>query len=521
MRYITFTLVLFAFCSCENLANPPNFLFIVVDDLGHKDLSATGSNFYETPNIDKIAREGTRFTQGYANASVCSPSRASLLTGLYPTVHGITDWIGAKYGKEWRKVGRKTKLLPSDYVKHLPFELTTLPEVFKANQYKTFFAGKWHLGSEKQKSLPTDHGFEINKGGYHLGGPYSGGYFSPFNNPFLGDKPDEKGMSLSMKIARETSSFIKQNSKEPFFAYVCFYAVHAPIQTTQEKWVKYQKKAIEQGLLQEGFSMEKRLPVRVKQDNPVYAGLIEQTDEAVGHVLNTLETLNLDDNTVIVFVSDNGGVSAGDDYATSNLPLRGGKGYQWEGGIRIPFFLKVPQIDYPKKIVDTPVTGADLFPTLLELAGIDNPAFVDGVSLVPLLKDKSILERSLYWHYPHYGNQGGDPSAIIRKGNWKLIHYFEDGTNELYNLSSDMRETKNLYNQFPQEGMLLKNELENWLSSTKALIPETDPLYNEEEEKEWLLEHKQKMKIKVEKRRAFQLDPNYLPNEDWWGSTID
>ena len=443
------------------------------------------------------------------------------MTGLYPTVHGITDWIGAKYGKEWRKVGRKTKLLPSDYVKHLPFELTTLPEVFKANQYKTFFAGKWHLGSEKQKSLPTDHGFEINKGGYHLGGPYSGGYFSPFNNPFLGDKPDEKGMSLSMKIARETSSFIKQNSKEPFFAYVCFYAVHAPIQTTQEKWVKYQKKAIEQGLLQEGFSMEKRLPVRVKQDNPVYAGLIEQTDEAVGHVLNTLETLNLDDNTVIVFVSDNGGVSAGDDYATSNLPLRGGKGYQWEGGIRIPFFLKVPQIDYPKKIVDTPVTGADLFPTLLELAGIDNPAFVDGVSLVPLLKDKSILERSLYWHYPHYGNQGGDPSAIIRKGNWKLIHYFEDGTNELYNLSSDMRETKNLYNQFPQEGMLLKNELENWLSSTKALIPETDPLYNEEEEKEWLLEHKQKMKIKVEKRRAFQLDPNYLPNEDWWGSTID
>ncbi len=186
MRYITFTLVLFTYWNCEKLSNPPNFLFIVVDDLGHKDLSATGSNFYETPNIDKIAHEGTRFTQGYANASVCSPSRASLLTGLYPTAHGITDWIGAKYGTEWRKVGRKTKLLPSDYVKHLPFKLTTLPEVFKAHQYKTFFAGKWHLGSEEQQSLPTDHGFEINKGGYHRGGPYSGGYFSPFNNPFLG-----------------------------------------------------------------------------------------------------------------------------------------------------------------------------------------------------------------------------------------------------------------------------------------------------------------------------------------------
>ena len=162
-----------------------------------------------------------------------------------------------------------------------------------------------------------------------------------------------------------------------------------------------------------------------------------------------------------------------------------------------------------------------MFPTLLELAGIDNPVLVDGVSLVPLLKDKSILERSLYWHYPHYGNQGGDPSAIIRKGNWKLIHYFEDGTNELYNLSLDIGETNNVFDQFPQKGMALINELENWLSSTNALIPEIDPLHNEEEEKDWLLGHKQKMKLKVEKRRAFQLDPKYLPNEDWWGSTID
>ena len=521
MRYITFTLVLFTYWSCEKLSNPPNFLFIVVDDLGHKDLSATGSDFYETPNIDKIALEGTRFTQGYANASVCSPSRARLLTGLYPTAHGITDWIGAKYGTEWRKVGRKTKLLPSNYIKYLPFKLTTLPEVFKAHQYKTFFAGKWHLGSEEQQSLPTDHGFEINKGGYHRGGPYSGGYFSPFNNPFLEDKPDEKGMSLSMKIARETSSFIEQNSKEPFFAYMCFYAVHAPIQTTQEKWEKYRKKAVEQGLLEEGFSMEKRLPIRIKQDNPVYAGLLEQTDEAVGHVLNTLQSLGLDKNTVIVFVSDNGGVSAGDDFATSNLPLRGGKGYQWEAGTRIPFFLKVPQMDKPKKIVDTPVTGADLFPTLLELADIDNPVTVDGKSLVPLLKNKPLAERALYWHYPHYGNQGGDPSAIIRKGDWKLIHYFEDGKNELYHLGNDMGETTDVFDQNPELGAALKNQLQEWLTSTGAIIPQIDPLYNEEEEKTWLNQHKENVKQRVEKRRAFQLDSDYLPNEDWWGSIID
>ena len=171
--------------------------------------------------------------------------------------------------------------------------------------------------------------------------------------------------------------------------------------------------------------------------------------------------------------------------------------------------------------MDTPVTGADLFPTLLELAGIENPTMVDGKSLVPLLKDETFRARALYWHYPHYGNQGGDPSAIIRKGNWKLIHYFEDGKNELYHLGEDMGETNNVFDQFPQEGMALKNELENWLSSTNAKIPEIDPLHNEEEEKEWLLGHKQKMKLKVEKRRAFQLDPNYLPNEDWWGSTID
>lgn len=521
MRILSFTLILFTFLKCETPKPQPNFLFIVTDDLGYKDLSATGSEFYETPNIDRIAFEGTLFSQGYANASVCSPSRASLLTGLYPTVHGITDWIGAKYGTNWRSVGRKTQLLPSDYVKHLPFEMTTLPEVFRAHQYKTFFAGKWHLGSAEQQSLPTDHGFEINKGGYHRGGPYSGGYFSPFNNPFLEDSPDEKGISLSMKLARETADFIKSNKEKPFFAYLSFYAVHAPIQTSKEKWLKYQKKAVNQGLLEEGFSMEKRLPIRIKQDNPVYAGLLEQTDEAVGHVLNTLDALNLDKNTVVVFVSDNGGVSSGDDYATSNLPLRGGKGYQWEAGTRIPFFIKAPQMINPVKKVNTPVTGADLFPTLLELANIPNKTPVDGKSLIPLMKDNPFEERPLFWHYPHYGNQGGDPSAIIRKGEWKLIHYFEDGKNELYHLGKDVGETTDVFDQNSALGISLKNELENWLKTTEAKIPEMDPLHNEEEEKEWLLQHKQKMKLKVEQRRAFQLDPNYLPNKDWWGSTID
>lgn len=520
MKLFKTALLLITILGCEKAVNPPNIVFIVADDLGHKDLSVMGSDFYETPNIDQIAIEGTLFTQGYANASVCSPSRASLLTGMYPTAHGITDWIGAKYGTDWRSVGRKTKLLPSDYKKHLPFEMTTLAEAFKSNNYKTFFAGKWHLGSEELQSLPTDHGFDINKGGYRHGSPF-GGYFSPYNNPFLDDKPEEKGKSLSMKLAEETSQFIQENHNKPFFAYLSFYAVHAPIQTTKEKWQKYQNKAMIQGISEEGFEMEKRLPIRIKQDNPVYAGLIEQMDDAVGHVLNTLEALKLDKNTVVVFVSDNGGVSSGDDFATSNLPLRGGKGYQWEAGTRIPFLLKVPQYHKAVKKVDEPVTGADLYPTLLELAGIENPINVDGKSLVPLLRGEKFELRPLFWHYPHYGNQGGDPSAIIRKGDWKLIHYFEDGKNELYHLGTDLGESNNVYDQYEEQGMSLKSELENWLELTKANIPQIDPLYNEEQEKKWLNQHKENTKIKVEERRKFQLASDYLPNDDWWGSTKD
>ena len=521
MKNIFLYTFLILFTACEKPDLKPNFLFIVVDDLGYYDLGVMGSVFYETPNIDRIANEGTLFTQGYANASVCSPSRASLLTGFYPTIHGITDWIGAKNGIDWRTKGRKTKLLPSKYVNHLPFEMTTLPEVFQSGGYKTFFAGKWHLGSVKEKSLPTDHGFDINKGGYRMGGPYSGGFFSPFNNPFLEDNPEEKGISLSMKLAQETAAFIKENAKNQFFAYLSFYAVHAPVQTSKDKWKRYREKAESQGILEEGFFMEKRLPMRIKQDNPVYAGLVEQTDEAVGHVLKTLDSLNLDKNTVVVFVSDNGGVSSGDAFATSNLPLRGGKGYQWEAGTKTPFFIKTPHLNIKGKKVETPVMGADLFPTLLELAGLKNPVKVDGKSLVPLLKDQSFDERPIFWHYPHYGNQGGDPSAIIRKGDWKLIKYFEDGKCELYNLKNDIGEKLDVFDQNTEMGVILKNTLEEWLISTNAKIPEVDPIHDQEKEREWLRNHKVKVKEMLEKRRISELDQNYKPNLDWWGSLVE
>ncbi|HCC70748.1 MAG TPA: sulfatase, partial [Bacteroidales bacterium] len=340
----------------------PNILFILVDDLGYHDLGFTGSEYYETPNIDRIAHEGMWFTEGYAACQVCSPSRASIMSGRFPARHGITDYLGAPTGEDWRKMGRHTKLLPPEYVKNLPHEYITLPEALKEEGYTTFFAGKWHLGHEG--SYPQDHGFDVNRGGYHAGGPYSGGYFSPFNNPQMTDYDDEKGMSLPGKLAKETVQFIKENQDTSFFAFLAFYAVHAPIQTTMDKWAKYRQKAEDRGIADTGFVMGKLLPARQYQDNPVYAGLVETVDDAVGQVLNALEELNIYDNTIVIFTSDNGGVVAGDNYSTSNKPLRAGKGYQYEGGIREPYVIRVPGME-GGRISETPVTGTDFYPTLL------------------------------------------------------------------------------------------------------------------------------------------------------------
>lgn len=517
-----FTLIFFG-CQIKEKSlpdNQPNFLFIIVDDLGYYDLSIRGTKFYETPNVDKIASSGLVFNNGYATSAVCSPSRASFLTGRFTATHGITDWIGAASGTEWRKQNRFNQLLPAEYQHHLPHEYTTIPEALKENGYRTFFAGKWHLGGEENHSLPQDHGFEINKGGYHVGSPANGRYFSPFENPYLPDQADEKGLSLSMRLARETSQFIKEKKDEKFFALLSFYAVHAPIETTQQKWKKYRDKAEANGIASKGFEMEKRLPIRDTQDNPVYAGLVEQMDDAVGHVLMTLEELGLDKNTVIIFVSDHGGVSSGDAFATSNLPLRGGKGYQWEGGIKIPYFISAPFIKSGS--TDVVVTGADLYPTILEMAGI--PAKpneqIDGVSLVTIFNGGDIEPRSLIWHYPHYGNQGGDPNSIIRKGDWKLIHYWEDDHDELYNLNSDPYEGNDLAVSEKEKVSLLRNELMEQLKSRNAQLASQDSLYDESVFAQALEKRKQSSMERLEKSRLDMLSENYTPNEDWWGSQV-
>ena len=498
----------------------PNILFILADDLGYADLSCMGSTYYETPHIDKIAEAGITFSDGYAACQVCSPSRASILTGKFTARHGITDWIGAKTGTDWRSAKRYSKLLPPDYNHVLSSEDSTLAEVFRANGYATFFAGKWHLGNEG--SYPTDHGFNINRGGYEKGGPYSGGYFSPFNNPQMEDYPEEVGMSLSSKLANETITFIEENQDNPFLAYLSFYAVHAPIQTTEENWKYYREKAVEQGVDSTGFHMERRLPIRKYQDNPVYAGLVKQMDDGVGLVMKALERLNLLQNTIIIFTSDNGGVASGDAYATSNEPLRGGKGYQWEGGIRVPFLMQLPSSKMKGKVIQTPVSSVDFYPTLLELCDIPQmpEQHLDGISLVPLIHGESKPERNLIWHYPHYGNQGGDPSSIIRQGPWKLIYYWESGQSELYNLHQDLPEKNNVIQEHFEKGATLKKALDEYLMEVNAATPKPDPQFYPDSAALKQIYYQTELKDRLEKQRQQILQENWQPNQHWWGSKV-
>lgn len=518
--YLLFLMIFMAFawgCNGVKEGEKPNIVFIIADDLGYHDLGITGSKFYDTPHIDLIGREGMVFTNGYATCQVCSPSRASVMTGQFPARHGVTDWIGAPAREEWRRYKRYTKMLPPDYKHQLDLEFITLPEALKLSGYKTFMAGKWHLGSEG--SYPEDHGFDVNAGGFESGSP-RGGYFSPYKNPKLEDGP--AGENLSLRLANETTEFIKANRDTSFFVYLSFYAVHGPIQTSQEKWSKYRTRAQEMGIAESGYVMERRLPIRQEQDNPIYGGLLETMDEAVGKVLSCLEELGLDDNTIVVFTSDNGGVSSGDNFSTSNLPLRGGKGYQWEGGIREPFFIKVPSMGLAGKQCSVPVTGADFYPTLLELAGapLRPDQHQDGVSLVPLLKGETIADRPLYWHYPHYGNQGGDPSSIIREGAWKLIHYWEDSRNELYNLEDDPYEQKDVSEKHPELTQEMAKNLTLWLKEVEASYPYPDPKYSQEKYQQWEDRIRTQLWPKLEKERMEFLDPDWEPNADWWGSKV-
>ena len=508
LAFVLFNLLLISFVAAER----PNVVLILVDDMGMHDLSVEGSTFYQSPNIDKLARSGMRFTQGYATCRVCSPSRASIQLGKFTARHGITQWIGAKSGMAWN---RADAMMSAEYKRQLPSADTTLAETLQQAGYQTFFAGKWHLGGGG--SLPTDHGFDINIGGHHRGSP-PGGFFSPYKNPQLKDGP--RGESLTLRLADETAAFVRENTEKPFFAMLSFYAVHAPVQTTQELWAKYRNLAPERPHGASRFRVDRTLPVRQVQDHPVYAGMVETTDRAVGRVLAALDETGLSDSTIVVFTSDNGGVSSGDAYATSNLPLRGGKGRQWEGGIREPFYVRYPSVTKPGSTNDTPVTGADIYPTILELCGL--PAMpnqhVDGVSLVPLLKGEGIDRRPLYWHYPHYDNQGGEPSSLFRDGDWKLIHYYEDGRDELYNLRVDPSERSDLARTYPRRTARMWTQLHDWLRSVGAVFPQPDPRYDPAKTEVKFQRIQTQLKERLENQHAAMLEPDWEPNANWWGS---
>ncbi len=452
--------------ACCRMAPQPNFLFILVDDLGYMDVGAyNAATFYETPHIDRLAREGVRFTDAYAAAPVCSPTRASIMTGLYPVRMGTTNWFGAPQpttvGSNWT---RNRRMLPAPYEAQLAHEEVTIAETLKEAGYRTFFAGKWHLGPEG--SYPEDHGFEINKGGWERGGPYGRGrYFTPYDNPRLEDGPE--GEHLPARLAHETVAFIAEHQTEPFLAFLSFYSVHTPLMTRPDLETKYAAKPAPENT----WGTEGRRRVRQVQNHAVYAGMVEAMDQAVGTVLQVLDELELSDNTVVFFTSDNGGLSTSEGHPTSNLPLRAGKGWLYEGGIREPLIIRWPRHLAGDRVEEVPVISNDYLPTILAMARLSEPERSDGVSLLPLLFERKAPERDLFWHYPHYGNQGGSPGSAIRSGPWKLIRFYEDDRLELFNLNDDIGEQNDVAAIERERVRALRASLESWLGQNNARYP--------------------------------------------------
>jgi len=438
--------------------NKPNFILFLADDMGWNAPSGYGSDLHETPNLDQLAEEGVKFTNGYAACTVCSPSRAAILTGMYPARLHVTNWItGTKMPL--------AKLTPPDWTLQLENHHITLAEALKDAGYRTAHIGKWHLGGEGFQ--PQDSGFEKNIGGTSAGSP-PGGYFL-LNNL---DLPKAKeGEYLTDHLTDRALDTIEEWKDEPFFIYFPFYNVHTPIQGKQELVDYYSGKVKEDGI----------------HTNPTFAAMVHSVDENVGRVMAKLKELDLDDNTVIVFTSDNGGLSHRNDKATGicmNTPLRRGKGSSFEGGTRVPLIVKVPGITPAGAVCDTPVCGVDFYPTFLEMAGAKGDAGhnanVDGVSLTSILKDPEakLGRESIYWHFPHYHAGGDSPYAAVRTGDFKLIEYYEDGSLALYNVEDDPGESKDLAQAMPEKAAEMAKQLADWRVSVDAQMMTPNPDYD-------------------------------------------
>ncbi len=454
----------------------PNVLFVLVDDLGYMDIAANNpGTFYETPNIDRLANSGTRFSNGYAANPVCSPTRYSILTGKYPSRVDATNFFAGK---------RAGRFLPAVLNDRMPLDEWTLAEAAKAAGYSTFFAGKWHLGPTEE-FWPENQGFDVNAGGHRAGGPFKAGkYFSPYANPRLQDGP--QGEHLTARLADETVRFIRNHQKQPFLAYLSFYSVHTPLMAPRELVAKYQEKAKRLGLSdvdifgdeEQVWPNAKKRQVRTAQTHATYAAMVESMDAAVGKVLAALDDLQLAENTIVCLTSDNGGLSTSEGSPTSNLPLRGGKGWIYEGGIREAFMIRAPGVTKAGVVCDVPVMTIDFYPTLLELCSIpaNKQQQVDGESLVPLLRDvRQTKRQSLFWHYPHYSNQGGFPGGAVRSGNWKLIERYEDGRKHLYNLAEDIGEQNDVAHENPEIVKQMTSDLHSWYQEVDAKFLRAKP----------------------------------------------
>jgi arylsulfatase A-like enzyme len=458
----------------------PNLVFILVDDLGWRDLACYGSTFYETPNLDRLAGESMTFTDAYAASPVCSPTRASLLSGKYPANVGVTnyiDWAGKTHPSRGR-------LIDAPYVDRLPSSEKCLARALKEGGYDTWHVGKWHLGD--QAHYPDRHGFDVNLGGCHFGSPPRG-YFAPYEIPTLEDGPP--GEFLTDRLTDEAIRLIENSDESPFFLNLWYYAVHTPIQARAEHIAKFEAKAKAMGLdkvtaFEEGdfypceHKNHERIVRRLIQSNPTYAAMIYCLDENIGRLLGALEDASQAENTVVIFTSDNGGLATAEGSPTSNSPLSEGKGWMYEGGTREPLMVRWPGVVEPGSLCDVPVTSPDFYPTMLEIAGLaPRPEqHCDGVSLLSLLEGRGELDReAIFWHYPHYGNQGGTPGSSIRVGDYKLIEFFEDQRVELYNLREDVSETTDLAEAEPEIQQRLRDLLANWRAQVGAKLPVPNP----------------------------------------------
>lgn len=499
--------------SGDTVNKPPNIVFFLVDDLGWSDVGCFGSSFYDTPNIDRLAAEGVRFTDAYAACHVCSPTRASILTGKYPATLNLTDWLNGRKNTPFQVLLNAEKAMSLD-----PKE-TTLAEALKKSGYATGLFGKWHLGRDTN---PTEHGFDVHVPHSVNSNLGRRGFLNPKKIPGL-----DGGEYVTDRLAELAAQYIEENKDGPFLLYMAHFSVHDPIQGRPDMVEKYKKKLAamppqpgpdfilegnpdsptypSRGELDELIKLPKYrdtytsypndlVKVKQKQDNVQLAGMVESVDQSLGTLMAKLKEHGIEENTIVIFMSDNGGMSVMNGTpnfkttkdkidtraSSSNLPLRGAKGWLYEGGIRVPMIVKWPHHGKVGTVCDEPVISTDFFPTILEMIGVENEVTgIDGKSFTRLIRGEEMDRGPIYWHFPHYSNHGmQSPGGAIRDGDYKLLEYFENGTVQLFNLANDIGEQKDLSKIEIQKTKKLTDKLHQWRKDVDAQMMKPNPGYD-------------------------------------------